>query len=149
MKRSGFLRRRAATPKRSSLIARRRRRADRQEHNEETTGIYAQVDRRAQGRCECGCGLAFDASLDGRPQMDHMFGRIEEQTVEACWMLRADHYAAKTAHSPSRYHWINRFLVHVTRHRYDAEARRTGKELGAARAKELNRSRNRPAEGAG
>ena len=140
MKRTGFLRRKAIRPKRSTLIARRRRQDERQEHNAETSDIYAQVERRAQGRCECGCGLAFDSSIEGRPAMDHMFGRIEEQTVEACWMLRTDHHEAKTAHSPSRYHWINRFLVHVTRHRYYAEARRTGKELGAARAKELNRT---------
>lgn len=94
----------------------------------ETGRIYRAVEKRAGGRCECGCGTPFASEGENAPQMDHFWGRGKvPQTVENCWMLTARHHAEKGG--PGRLAWLGKFKTHADGHRYFAESAKAAREI--------------------
>lgn len=79
--------------------------------------VRPQVEARADGICECGCGLPFEKTVPGRATWDEFHGR-KHVTVEETWMIRADCHQRKTENDPSREHWDLRFAAHCRRHGY-------------------------------
>lgn len=87
----------------------------------ETDVIYATCLARAAGHCECGCGGVLDAVPAGWawstrpmgvPEMDHFASRRVPQTVQNCWILRADCHREKTRNHPDAAAWLRRFMAH-------------------------------------
>lgn len=89
---------------------------------QETARIREAVMRRADGKCECGCG--GDTMGLGPLELDHFWGRGKEpQTVENCWALSRWHHRLKTENKyPGREGWLRAFAAHCDRHGYAAEA---------------------------
>lgn len=85
----------------------------------ETSDIYAQVEARAQGRCEA-CLAPFSKA---DPQhLDHWRGRGKaRQTVENTWMLHKTCHRNKTDNRPDALTWLEKFIAHCTRHGYRPE----------------------------
>lgn len=82
-----------------------------------TTLVYDAVKKRAGGFCEF-CGIAFDQTLSGAPEMDHFWGRGETgdkaESIETCWMLHAGCHKLKTDNVPSRVVWLERFRFYAS-----------------------------------
>lgn len=97
-------------------------------------GIYGAVAERANGRCEC-CGVPFSSSLNGRPELDHFFGRAKSEEVETCWMLRGECHAEKTRHHPHAGYWLRVFADHCCRHGYFETEKKALRELEWRHAK--------------
>ncbi len=89
-----------------------------------TRKIYEAVARRADGRCECGCGRWLIA-----PQMDHALSRRVRESVQNCWMLEALCHQEKTDSNPSAAAWLTRFIAHCERHGYAGELARAESRL--------------------
>lgn len=93
--------------------------------------VRAAVLSRANGACECGCGISLD-TFGG--ELDHFEGRKVEESEANCWMLSVDCHYQKTNGIPSRVWWLQRFEKHQRKNGYDAT--RTGNALYYARAKD-------------
>lgn len=116
----------ALKPKRSVKASRVRRETKRLTKKEKRGAIYNQVAARADGVCECGCFRPFTATYLGMPEMDHFEGVARSETLETCWMLRADCHRAKHRDgNPSA--WRAKFINHCLRHGY----RKTAEKVGA------------------
>lgn len=94
------------------------------EKQEETSAIREACLKRAAGKCECGCGQYLGPAvgdpaymmLTTMPELDHFFGRGRgrpPQSVETCWILRADCHREKTNNRPDVATWLRRFLAHL------------------------------------
>lgn len=72
---------------------------------------------RSAGNCECGCGYALTEGgglQNGTPELDHFFGRGKvKQSVETCWILRADCHREKTNNRPDAATWLRKFIEHL------------------------------------
>lgn len=78
-------------------------------------GLYGLLAARANLRCEC-CGERLGEGFSA-PTVDHFFGRARGEEVEfRCWVLRADHHAAKTDNRPSAVEWCRRFVAHCRKY---------------------------------
>jgi len=88
----------------------------------ETAAIREACLRRCGGVCECGCGRDLQLLAVGRvAELDHMFGRGKgrlPQSVETCWILRADCHRDKTLNRPGAASWWRKFADHAFRHDY-------------------------------
>lgn len=93
--------------------------------------VRPQVEARANGICECGCGLPMHAEkFLAVPEWDEFWGRANARpTVENTWMLRRDHHDAKGNERPSRRAWLELFRAHCIRHEYWGEAAECGRHL--------------------
>lgn len=91
-----------------------------------TMAVYDAVATRAAGMCECGCDRALGDVLSfyAAPEMDHFWGRARAESVETCWMLRAECHRDKTNNRPDRREWLGRFAQHCLRYEYRTERRR-------------------------
>lgn len=119
--------RRALKPRRSVVAARSPRRAKQEKKRVETREIRASAVVRADGVCECGCGLPFTDYDPG--ELDHWFGRGKvPQSIANTWLLRRSCHRLKTLNSPSSDHWGRKFIRHCWRYGYlDAAARANGR----------------------
>ena len=130
----------ALSPKRHVRAHAKVKRAKKRDKRAETSAIYAEVEKRAGGRCECGCGSPLDSRLLGcAPQLDHFFGRRGPQSAKTCWMLKFFCHADKTNNRPSAKSWAARFIGHCDRHGFRAEANRAGAraQFNAAKLREV------------
>jgi 5-methylcytosine-specific restriction endonuclease McrA len=95
--------------------AREDRAARQQARREEMSALRAEAEKRADGRCECGCGAPL--LLVG--QLDHMLSgsgrRREQQSPQNTWMLTPGCHDAKTRNAPSAAYWWARFDAHCER----------------------------------
>lgn len=74
--------------------------------------VATAVLERANDRCECCARPTFD-TLKDRATIDHMFGRAKAvETVETCWVLRAECHEAKTQNKPTASQWLLKFIKH-------------------------------------
>ena len=129
----------ALAPKRHVKAHAKVKRAKKRDKNKETSIIYAEVEQRAAGKCECGCGVSFHAedSLYA-PELDHAFGRGKaKQSVRTCWMLTARCHRRKTNGVPSEAHWLDGFAQHCDRHGYTAEAALARSKIPMAQLREV------------
>lgn len=96
------------------------------EKQEETSAIREACLKRAAGKCECGCGQYLGPAvgdpaymmLTTMPELDHFFGRGRgrpPQSVETCWILRADCHREKTNNRPDAATWLRKFITHCER----------------------------------
>ncbi len=129
--------RRAAEELRHSLrvrpglkLAKTRRANKKRAKTVETRSIRAEVMARADGVCECGCRTVFSALAPA--EMDHFLpkGRYP-QTVETCWLIRADCHRAKHKSQPSPEYWLQKFLKHCEKHGLHSAFRIAATRLGA------------------
>lgn len=120
--------RRALQPRPKSSQVKKREARNRAKATQ-TRGIYGEVEKRADGKCECGCtrSLAFGGS-----ELDHFFGRAKaKQSVANCWLLAKQCALDKTRNTPSAAYWFGRFISHATRYGYHDEAERARDRLSA------------------
>ena len=73
---------------------------------------------RAAGRCECGCGLFFDQTLEGAVELDHALSRREPDSIDTIWALRRACHREKTDNVPDAAAWLRKFAQHCGRHNY-------------------------------
>jgi hypothetical protein len=92
------------------------------ERRGETAAIRMACLRRAAGTCECGCGKRlnedeFEHGPDGVAELEHPFSKGKgarlPQSVETCWILRADCHRERTANRPSAAAWWEKFIAHM------------------------------------
>jgi len=103
----------------------RSRKPSKEEKKDDTSAIRAACYERAAGICECGCGhpvhhdaAALQIDWNAQAELDHFFGRGKvKQSVETCWILRADCHREKTNSRPDAATWLRKFLTHVARRR--------------------------------
>lgn len=121
--------RRAMEPRRKNTAAgspfvaawtRKLRLAKSAARRQETADIWGACWVRCGGRCECGCGQVVMRDVMGpeRAELDHAFGRGKgrlPQSVETCWLLRADCHRAKTRNEPDAATWWLKFIAHCGR----------------------------------
>ena len=112
--------------KRSIKASRARKTTKRLTKKEETSAIREAVMKRADNRCECGCGLGFEGeawrSFGNEAEMDHFFPKARtRQTLQTCWALTRHCHRNKTRNWPSREHWLRAFADHCAKHGYSAE----------------------------
>lgn len=118
----------AAKPKRSVVARKKVTAKRRREKSKDTKSIRSEVMARADGVCECGCGMGFD--FKSPAQLDHQFGRVRaKQSVANCWALRADCHLAKTRNRPSAEWWLQKFAKHAEKHGYHEEFRTAARRL--------------------
>jgi hypothetical protein len=92
----------------------------REQKNAETSAIYAEVEKRADGKCEA-CGRLFSPS--DPPELDHALGRGKvAQSVRNTWLIHRSCHRARHAGRPSSAYWHGLFAVHCDRHGYRREA---------------------------
>lgn len=103
------------------------RRPTKAEKRDETAAIREACLERAGGLCECGCGYGlYPANARSSPplghfaapELDHFFGRGKgrpPQSVETCWILRADCHREKTDNRPDSATWLRKFITHCER----------------------------------
>jgi 5-methylcytosine-specific restriction endonuclease McrA len=108
--------------------------------NAETARIYAEVEKRAAGRCENPeCRKAFGISLQDKPEMDHFWGhgkgRLPQKTSN-CWMLCGSCHLDKTRNRPSRAQWLKRYRQHANENVYVLEYGDATRALEVAEMKE-------------
>ncbi len=98
-----------------------------------TGDVYREVNRRAGGMCECGCGNFVNAGrmLDSAQQMDDFWGGARHESAEECWMIRADCHRAKTDNRPSRMEWLRRFESHCRLYGFKEQVDRCRREREA------------------
>lgn len=106
-------------------------------HRDETSAIYAAVEKRCAGRCENPeCGQAFSAS--NPPEMDHVFGRGKvPQTERNCWMLCRICHREKT-NPKNGVIWLHRFADHAAQFCFSEERRKALAEADWRMAKAAN-----------
>lgn len=97
------------------------KKAERAAKRDETATIRAACMQRAQERCECGCNRNFAGFL-GHATLDHFEGRANSESIETCWILRADCHQRKTNCFPTSAVWLSRFVIHCDRYGYSAPA---------------------------
>jgi hypothetical protein len=114
-------------------LARKPKESKRKQKREETFLVRAEVFRRANGVCECGCGRPLTTALAGGPTLDHFFGRARAESIETCWALRWDCHVMKTENRPSATSWLDRFVTHCRRHMYLDTALKAMSDLRYAR----------------
>jgi hypothetical protein len=96
--------------------------------------LRAQVFLRAEDACEA-CGRYIDFA-SGR--LDHFFGRAKAaQSPANCWALCVDCDTRKTVNAPSAAWWLGQFILHASKHCFEAEAERAAAKLQVLRAKGL------------
>lgn len=123
-------------PKRAVRAHRKEKAAKRATTREETSAIREAVMRRADNRCECGCGYLFRGSnwesYANEAELDHFFpkGRTK-QTVKACWALTRACHRLKTDNKPDRETWLRKFIAHADRHGFARESAAAGLQLEA------------------
>lgn len=97
---------------RNSALARSRK-SSKAEKRDETATIREACLQRAMSYCECGCGRPLATGIEAIPELDHFFGRGKvKQSVETCWILRADCHRDKTNSRPDAASWLRKFIVH-------------------------------------
>lgn len=132
-----------AHPKCSKLDRLRKAHGKRGAKARKTMEVYDAVEQRARGVCECGCGGAFGSDLDTMPEMDHFWGRAREESVESCWMLRAQCHREKTGNKPDRKTWLKKFYTHCVVFEYSGQLGKCIDKLESerdiARAAEVSR----------
>ena len=110
-------------------IAARKAKAERvRAHQDETSAIYREVEKRADGKCEA-CGLPFSPA--DPPELDHQPGRHRApQTVQNCWLIHARtcHRVKTNPAGGARIH-LERFITHAEKHGFHAEAERARARL--------------------
>lgn len=74
----------------------------------ETALLREQLFRRAEGGCE-------NCRLRPAEEMDHFWGRREEQHIHNTWALCRTCHQEKTANHPTARHWVRRYLLHIAR----------------------------------
>jgi 5-methylcytosine-specific restriction endonuclease McrA len=99
--------------------ARVSRKPSKEEKRDETAAIRRACLQRADGLCECGCGHPLQEPSESdhweaeTPELDHFFGRGKvKQSVETCWILRADCHQEKTNNRPDAATWLRKFIAH-------------------------------------
>jgi hypothetical protein len=99
-----------------------RRKPSKEEKRDVTASIREACLQRAGGKCECGCGVpAVDwdkgySFPEAKAELDHFFGRGKvKQSVETCWILRADCHLEKTMLRPDAATWLQKFIAHCDR----------------------------------
>jgi hypothetical protein len=105
--------------------ARKSRKPSKAARREETAAIWDACWIRCGGRCECGCGAVVMRDvldLNARAELDHVFSRGKgarlPQSVETCWILRADCHRDRHAARPSAESWWEKFIEHCRRYGY-------------------------------
>lgn len=101
------------------------RKPSKEEKSDETSAIRQACLQRAEGKCECGCdapAIDWDRSYsfpEAKAELDHFFGRGKaKQSVETCWILRANCHREKTNNRPDAAAWLERFIAHCARYGY-------------------------------
>lgn len=113
---------RAACAPKPRSSAKKKTERKRKSKTVETKRIRKAVAKRAGLVCECGCERWFKG-FDGAAQMDHFWGKAREESVESCWMLRAQCHDQKTTNTPNRMTWLRLFEAHAKKHGYAEQAR--------------------------
>jgi Arc/MetJ-type ribon-helix-helix transcriptional regulator len=115
-------------PSRSVKAARVRRTQKKATKKAATALVREAVFARSEGTCECGCERPFSLGLrfDGIAEMDHFEGVARSESVETCWMLRADCHRRKHRDADPN-SWRAKFINHCLRHGY----RKTAEKVGA------------------
>jgi len=85
--------------------------------------VRPQVEARAAGACECGCGWPVGRGFFP-PEWDEFYGR-QHISVEETWFLSRACHRAKTENEPSREEWDRRFAAHCARQGYTFRPRLT------------------------
>jgi hypothetical protein len=101
------------------------KRATKAERRDETATIWQACWKRCDFKCECGCGRdVFQAGtlgvdLNSKAELEHPFSKGKgarlPQSVETCWILRADCHRERTANRPDAATWWKKFIAHLTR----------------------------------
>jgi hypothetical protein len=98
------------------------RRPSKEEKRDVTASIREACLQRAGGKCECGCGVpAVDwdkgySFPEAKAELDHFAGRGKvKQSVETCWILRANCHREKTDSRPDAATWLRKFIAHCDR----------------------------------
>lgn len=120
----------AMKPKRSLAPARKRAKAKVLSKRAKTRAVRDLVFERAGDFCECGCGRSF-GGFDGVKTMDHFEGIARSETLETCWGLRWSCHQRKTAQSPNRHAWLNRFIEHCHKQGHHDTAAKAEREIDA------------------
>jgi hypothetical protein len=94
--------------------------AKRRAKRTETSAIYEEVAKRADGKCECGCLRDFDETVHGRPMVDLFFGPPQVASVESCWLLRQGCRDRKRSDWPDAGYWLALFIEHCNLHGYES-----------------------------
>ena len=90
---------------------------------------------RAAGRCECGCGLFFDQTLEGAVELDHALSRREPDSIDTIWALRRACHRRKTDSEPNAATWLMKFAGHCATHGYRASYEKALRRLRFVRAR--------------
>lgn len=99
---------------------RKEKEAKRELKREKFSRLRKQVEARAAGFCECGCGASF---WDGDPgEADHFFGKARAESLDTVWLLSRACHRAKTDNNPSAESWLVTFIRHCDRHGYSTAA---------------------------
>jgi len=73
---------------------------------------------RANGHCECGCGVPFGVgNTDYSADWDEFYGR-KRVSVQETWMLSRRHHLLKTQNWPYRAYWDEKFKAHCAKYGY-------------------------------
>lgn len=103
------------------MVGDREKALRKESRREETAAIREACLQRANGVCECGCGRAVIAdpafaNLDNKAELEHPFSKGKgarlPQSVETCWILRADCHRERTNNRPDAATWWRKFIAH-------------------------------------
>lgn len=120
--------------------AKSEKRAKKASKRGETAAIREACEKRAEGFCECGCGIPLTGP-GRRAELDHFFGRRVPQSVRTCWLLTYQCHWEKTDNSPSAAYWLRRFIAHCGKHGYAEEISRASDRLAFVQVRaELGRA---------
>jgi hypothetical protein len=114
--------------------SKRQKRREREPEAQTVSVIRAICVERSKWKCEaCGRGEWDQPNGWFAPmEMDHMWSRSREESVESCWMLCGGPqgcHRQKTDNKPSRLFWVRKFGIHCALHGYT-------KQLAKCRAQE-------------
>lgn len=100
----------------------RSRKPTKAKKRDETAAIWEACWARCGGYCECGCGrmaLRETGDLNSRAELEHPFSKGKgarlPQSVETCWILRADCHRDRHAARPGAEAWWEKFIAHCER----------------------------------
>ena len=76
--------------------------------SKETTQLREDIFRRANEACE-------NCLFRPAQEMDHFWGRREQQHSHNTWAICRVCHQEKTANHPTARHWVRRFMLHIAR----------------------------------
>lgn len=123
---------RAQLAPKSKSSQRKRTAARKRSKTKETRAIYAEVAKRANGRCELPqCSRDFSDAFSAA-EMDHFLPRGKyRQSIRTCWLIHALCHDQKHASKPDRGFWLEQFIEHCDHYGYWREAGIARAELEA------------------